>query len=53
MEAKEAIQRYIEKFGGFPYFLFMGAEDEEIVNAVKTALETEQEIRPDEVDVDY
>ena len=44
MSVDEAISAYTEKFGGFPTFLFMGAEDEEIVKAVKKALKTGEEI---------
>ncbi|MDO4649174.1 MAG: hypothetical protein Q4B26_11040 [Eubacteriales bacterium] len=40
MSADEAIDMYIEKFGGFPFFMFMGADDSMIIEAVKKAIET-------------
>lgn len=46
MTKDQAIQAYSEKFGGFPYFLFMGAEDGDIVDAVEQALRTGKEIEP-------
>lgn len=46
MTADEAIDAYTERFGGFPYFLFMGAEDEIIVESVERALETGEKIEP-------
>ena len=48
MSRSEAIKKYSEKFGGFPYFLFMGAEDSEVVSAVEQALKTGKEISPPE-----
>ena len=53
MTANEAINAYVEKFGGFPYFLFLAAEEEQIVEAVRTALETGKEIAAPESDADY
>lgn len=53
MTAEEAIEKYTEKFGGFPLFLFLGAPDEYIVSEVKMALRTGREIEPDEEGVDY
>lgn len=44
MTKEQAIKAYSDKFGGFPYFLFMGAEDGEIVAAVEQALKTGKEI---------
>ena len=40
----DAINAYTERFGGFPYFLFMGAEEDVIIDAVVKALETDREI---------
>ena len=53
MNANEALEAYTEKFGGFPYFLFMGATDEQIVKAVEMALKTGKEIVAKEPDADY
>lgn len=44
----DAISAYSERFGGFPYFLFMGAEEDVIIDAVVNALETDREIEADE-----
>lgn len=40
----DAINAYAEHFGGFPYYLFMGADDDVIIDAVVKALETDREI---------
>ena len=44
MTEREAIDAYIERFGGFPYFLFLGATEEVIVKSVVEALKTGKEI---------
>lgn len=53
MTGKEAIELYTQKFGGFPYFLFLGAEDEEIVNAVEKAISTGEKIKVEHKESDY
>lgn len=45
---EDAISAYTERFGGFPYFLFMGAEEDVIIDAVVKALETDREIEAEE-----
>lgn len=50
---ENAIKDYTDKFGGFPHFLFMGANDETIINAVKEALNNNKEITIDNSNVDY
>ena len=45
---KDAINAYTERFGGFPYFLFMGAEEDYIISEVVKALELDREIEPEE-----
>ena len=45
MSLDEAIDRYIEKFGGFPYFNTMGMPDSEIIKKIEVALKTEEEIK--------
>lgn len=52
MTADRAIDLYVEKYGGFPYFMFMGASDETIIETVQKALETGEEIAVDHVDGD-
>lgn len=44
----DAINAYSERFGGFPYYLFMGAEEDVIIDAVVKALETDREIEAEE-----
>lgn len=44
MTADRAIDLYVDKYGGFPYFMFMGASDEAIIEAVKKALDSGEEI---------
>lgn len=44
----DAISAYTERFGGFPYYLFMGAEENVIIDAVVKALETDREIEAEE-----
>ena len=44
----DAISAYTERFGGFPYFLFMGAEEDYIISEVVKALETDREIEAEE-----
>lgn len=48
MRVEEAIKKYTDKFGGFPMFLMMGAEDEYIIEKVEEALRTGEEITADE-----
>lgn len=50
---ENAIKDYTDKFGGFPHFLFMGASDELIINAVKDALANNKEISSTDSNVDY
>ena len=45
---EDAINAYVERFGGFPYFLFMGAEEDVIIDAVVKALETDREIEAED-----
>ena len=49
----DAISAYTERFGGFPYFLFMGAEEDVIIDAVVKALETDRMIEPKNNEVIY
>lgn len=44
----DAIDAYTEHFGGFPYFLFMGADESVIIDEVVKALELDREIEPEE-----
>lgn len=44
----DAINAYTERFGGFPYYLFMGAEEDYIISEVVKALELDREIEAEE-----
>ena len=44
MTYSEAKALYIEKFGGFPEFLFMGASEEKVLPYIEEALKTGKEI---------
>lgn len=46
MTRQEAIEAYTERFGGFPYYLFMGASDEYLIWEVRRALRRGKEIEP-------
>ena len=48
MTRQEAIDKYTERFGGFPTYLFMGASDEYVVWQVQKALRTGKEIEAEE-----
>ena len=42
----DVIKAYEERFGGYPAFLLMGADDEEIIEALSECLETGKELEP-------
>lgn len=44
----DAISAYVERFGGFPYYLFMGSEEDVIIDDVVKALELDREIEAEE-----
>lgn len=44
----DAIAAYAEHFGGFPYYLFMAADGDVIIDDVVKALELDREIEPEE-----
>ena len=48
MTRDEAVAAYTDRFGGFPWFLFMGAGDEELVRRVEEALRDGEPVRPEE-----
>ena len=50
---EDAINACTERFGGFPYYLFMGAEVDVIIDAVVKALETDRMIEPKNNEVIY
>ena len=50
---EDAIKEYEKKFGGFPYFLYLSASDEVIIDAIKKALNEGKEISPKNKNIDY
>ena len=48
MKVEEVMQAYIDKFGGYPAFLLMGADDDEIVSKLSKCLETGEELEADD-----
>ena len=44
----DAISAYTKRFGGFPYFLFMGADGDYIISEVVKSLELDREIEAEE-----
>ena len=49
----EAIDAYIDRFGGFPNFIFMGSPDDFVIDEVVKALETDRMIEPKNDEVMY
>lgn len=41
------IEMYIEKFGGYPYFILMGADDDYVSELIEKALKDGKEIEFD------
>jgi hypothetical protein len=50
MKVEEVKQAYIERFGGYPSFLLMGADDDYIIEKLSKCLETGQELEPENED---
>ena len=48
MSIMEAIEAYTEKWGGYPAFLMMGMSDEEAAKKLQEAVESNEEIKPEE-----
>jgi hypothetical protein len=48
MTLEEAIQAYTERWGGYPAFLMMGMSDEEAAKKLQEAVESDEEIKPEE-----
>lgn len=47
------VKKYIQKFGGFPYYLFMGASDESIKEAILESLKIGKEITASNEGLDF
>lgn len=52
MTVDEVIAKYEEKFGGYPAFLLMGADDDEIIKELTECIENNHELEVPE-DGDY
>jgi 2-oxo-4-hydroxy-4-carboxy--5-ureidoimidazoline (OHCU) decarboxylase len=44
MKFQEAIDKYKDKFGIFPYFLFMGMSEQNVIKTVEKSIETGKEV---------
>ena len=53
VNVEEIKAAYIEKFGGYPSFLFMGVDDETIAETLMKCLESGKELEPPDPDADY
>lgn len=51
MTVEEVKKAYIEKFGGYPSFLLMGADDQTIIEKLSKCIETGEELEPEEDDI--
>lgn len=48
MTRNEAINKYEEKFGSYPYLKLIGESDDEVVECIEKSLETGKEIETKE-----
>ena len=53
MTVEEAKKAYIEKFGGYPAFLLMGADDEFIIDVLTRCVESGKELEAEDPDDMY
>ena len=53
MTVEEVIAAYTEKFGGYPAFLLMGADDKEIIRLLSECIQNGHELEPPEEDAIY
>ena len=53
MTLEEVKQAYIDKFGGYPSFLLMGADEETIIEELTKCLESGEELGAEDEDVIY
>lgn len=51
IKVEEAIEAYTKKFGGYPAFLLMGADDDYIVETLMKCVETGEELEAEPEDV--
>lgn len=53
IKKEELIKEYEKQFGGFPYYLFLGASDEFVISAIEKALQDDKEISNKDTSIDY
>lgn len=53
MTFEEAKKKYIKKFGGYPSFLLMGADEDFAREVLEKCLKSGKELEPDDVYGDY
>ena len=53
MSFEEARDKYIEMFGGYPYFLLMGLDDEEAAAELIKCINSGKEMEAPDPDADY
>lgn len=51
-DLEKAKQQYIDKFGGYPAFLLMGADDDYVIEALNKAVASGKELTAED-DGDY
>lgn len=50
-ELERVKQEYIDKFGGYPAFLLMGADDNYIIEALRKAIDSGEELSGADEDI--
>ena len=50
-KVEKVIQEYTEKFGGYPAFLLMGADDDYIIETLTKCIETGEELEAEPEDI--
>ena len=49
----DVVEKYEEKFGGYPSFLLMGASDEYIIKVLSECIKKGEPLKPDDPDGIY
>ena len=53
VKKEELIKEYEKQFGGFPYYLFLGASDEFVISSIEEALQEGKEISNSDINKDF